>query len=124
MEETKVNILLELYLNGLIYSPMITIAQSKQVWLKLIADRLESLPDADELICAKLKSLRFMRSGDPRPGRIADYTKKHFPALLELYYIRRQALEIPRRARRIETIHHKKDRQFKLLESNQLLLFK
>lgn len=97
---------------------MITIAQSKQIWLKLIADRLEPIPDADEMIIAKLKHLRFTRSGDPRPGRLADYTIKHFPALIELYYIRRQAFEIPKRTRKIEAVHHKKDRQFKLLESN------
>jgi len=103
---------------------MITIPQSKQAWLKLIADRLESLPDHDQLIVAKLKGLRFTQSGDPRPGRTADYVKKHFPALLELYYIRRQAAEIPRRVRRVEPVHHKKKRQFSLLESNQLLLFK
>ena len=75
-------------------------------------------------IAEKLKRLRFDRSGQPKPGELALYVKRHFPHLLELYLIRIQAQAVPKRHLRTRESHHSPKRsQMTLTGGNQLDLF-
>lgn len=99
-----------------------TVNEYRQVWHKLIDEKFK-----DEYylaIAVKLKRIRFDRTGEMKPGELTLYTKRHFPHLIELYRIRRQAESIPKRKLRTRPEHHSPKRdQMSLIKANQLDLF-
>lgn len=102
---------------------MITVKQSKDLWV-FIVDKYFRDDDCYEAIGEKLKRIKFIADGEMKPGKLRIYAEKHFPSLINIYQIKRQALEIPKREKRIRTEHHAARRkQMNMFKGNQLDLF-
>ena len=111
-----------------------TATQTKQLWCSLVDDKFKGEEKYYQAIMDKLKRLKFAYD-KPKHGKhssgLADdphciycYTLKHFPALLRLFQVKLQAVEIPARQRRTRLDHHSpKHKQLKLEGGNQLNLF-
>jgi len=99
-----------------------TISQHRNLWIKLVNDKLNQ--EWEKSIAEKLKRIKFDRHGEMKPGRNTLYAKEKLPHLIELYNIRKQALEIPKRKMRTRlTPHSPRRNQMELYKSNQLDLF-
>lgn len=99
-----------------------TAKEYQAIWHKLIDEKFKE--DCYQAIAEKLKRIKFDRAGEMKPGELTLYAKRHFPHLIELYRIRRQAAEIPKRKMRTraEPFSPKRD-QMSLIKANQLDLF-
>lgn len=112
-----------------------TANQVKHIWCGLIDEKFKGEAEYYGAIVDKLKRMRFAYD-KPKHGKhssgLADdshciycYARRHFPALLRLFTIKLQSLEIPKRARRTRLEHHSaRHDQLKLEGGNQLNLFK
>jgi hypothetical protein len=94
----------------------------QSIWHKLIDERVKD--KCYQAIAEKLKRIKFDRAGEMKPGKLTLYAKRHFPNLIELYKIRSQAAEIPKRKMRTraQPFSPKRD-QMNMFKSNQLDLF-
>ena len=99
-----------------------TAKEYQAIWHKLIDERVKD--DYYQAIAEKLKRIKFDQAGEMKPGKLTLYAKRHFPALINLYKIKSQAAEIPKRKMRTraEPFSPKRD-QMNLLKANQLDLF-
>jgi len=100
-----------------------TIKEYRAIWHKLIDEKFKE--ECYQAIAVKLKRIRFIRNGEPKPSDLTLYAKRHFPHLIELYRIRIQAEIVPKRKMRTRESHHSpKHDQMSLIRANQLTLFK
>lgn len=101
---------------------LMTPKEYQSIWHKLIDEKFKE--DYYQAIAIKLKRIKFDKAGEMKPGELTLYAQRHFPALINLYRIRSQAAEIPKRKMRTRTqpFSPKRD-QMNLLKANQLDLF-
>lgn len=99
-----------------------TIKEYRQVWHKLIDEKFKE--DYYQAIAEKLKRIKFDKAGEMKPGELELYARRHFPNLIELYKIRIQAAEVPKRKMRTraQPFSPKRD-QMNMFKGNQLDLF-
>lgn len=99
-----------------------TAKEYQAIWHKLIDEKIKE--ECYQAIAVKLKRIKFDRAGEMKPGELTLYAKRHFPALVNLYKIRSQAAEIPKRKIRTRPEHHSpKHDQMNMFKGNQLDLF-
>ena len=94
----------------------------KEIWIKLVNEKFHD--PCYEAIAVKLKRVKFDKHGEMKLNEVSLYVKKHFPHLVNVFRIRLQAVEIPKRKDRTRLEHHPvRQKQMVLGELNQLDLF-
>lgn len=99
-----------------------TVKEYKRLWVAIVDDKIHEA--CYQAIAEKLKRIRFMADGSMKPGELSLYAKRHFPSLIGLYRIKKQAGEIPKRKAKVRIEHHPvRQKQMVIGRTNQMDLF-
>jgi len=64
---------------------VVRIKESKELWLKVLADKKTVLDRNSETIVKRLESVSFLPGGEIKSNRYGQYVIKHYPALVQEY---------------------------------------
>lgn len=99
-----------------------TVKEYRQLWINIVNEKVHE--ECYQTIAVKLKRIRFDRHGEMKPGELTLYAKRHFPSLIGIYGINKQAGEIPKREKRVRIEHHPvRQKQMVIGKASQMDLF-
>lgn len=99
-----------------------TVNEYRKLWISIVDEKIHE--ECYQAIAEKLKRIRFDQTGEMKPGELSLYAKRHFPSLIGIYRIKKQAGEIPKREKRVRVEHHPvRQKQMVIGKLNQLDLF-